>query len=57
MRGRSVELSLIDFNQLKERFDKGRNAVEAAKLRAAITAKLAARVEMNWTQMNFLEEF
>ena len=52
-----IDLSLIDFDALKAQFDKGRKTVEAQKLRARITRKLAQMVKLNRTRMDFLEEF
>jgi type I restriction enzyme R subunit len=52
-----IDLSLVDFDALKSQFDKGRKNVEAQRLRAQITQKLAQMVKMNRTRMDFLQEF
>ncbi|MCC6262594.1 MAG: type I restriction endonuclease subunit R [Bryobacterales bacterium] len=54
---RYIDLSQIDFESLREQFEKGRKAVEVQKLRAKITVKLAQMVKLNRTRMDFLEEF
>ena len=52
-----IDLSQIDFEALKEQFDKGRKPIEVQKLRAKIAVKLAQMVKLNQTRMDFLEEF
>jgi type I restriction enzyme R subunit len=52
-----IDLTLVDFDALKSQFDKGRKTIEAQKLRAQITQKLAQMVKLNPTRMDFLEEF
>lgn len=52
-----IDLSLVDFDALKAQFEKGRKTVEAQKLRAQITKKLAEMVKLNKTRIDFLEEF
>jgi len=54
---RYIDLSQIDFEILKEQFDKGRKAVEVQKLRARLAVKLAQMVKLNRTRIDFLEEF
>jgi type I restriction enzyme, R subunit len=54
---RYIDLSQIDFEALKDQFDKGRKTIEAQKLRAKIAVKLAQMVKLNRTRMDFLEEF
>jgi type I restriction enzyme R subunit len=54
---RYIDLSQIDFEALKEQFDKGRKAIEAQKLRARVAIKLAQMVKLNRTRIDFLEEF
>jgi type I restriction enzyme R subunit len=56
-KNRYIDLSQIDFDALKEKFDRGRKAIEAQKLRAKITPKLAQMVKLNHTRMDFLSEF
>jgi type I restriction enzyme R subunit len=52
-----VDLSKIDFEALREKFDKGRKPIELQKLRAQVAQKLVQMVRLNRTRMNFLEEF
>ena len=52
-----IDLSLVDFETLKAQFDKGRKTIEAQRLRARITQKLAQMVKLNPTRMDFLKEF
>ncbi len=52
-----VDLSKIDFEALKAKFEKGRKAIEVQKLRGQIAQKLVRMVRLNRTRMNFLEEF
>jgi type I restriction enzyme R subunit len=52
-----IDLSKIDFDLLRQRFNTGRKAIEAQKLRSQIAVKVAKMVRMNETRMNFLDEF
>ena len=52
-----VDLSQIDFEALKAKFERGRKPIEMQKLRGQIAQKLVQMVRMNRTRMNFLEEF
>src|SRR5207248_308282 len=52
-----IDLSQIDFDTLRAKFDKGRKATEAQKLRGAISLKLTLMVRLNRTRMDFLQEF
>ena len=54
---RYIDLSQIDFEALREKFEKGRKAIEVQKLRAKIAVKLAQMVKLNRTRIDFLEEF
>jgi type I restriction enzyme R subunit len=54
---RYIDLSQIDFDALRAKFEKGRKPVEVQKLRAKIAVKLAQMVKLNRTRMDFLEEF
>jgi type I restriction enzyme R subunit len=54
---RYIDLSQIDFKALREKFEKGRKAIEVQKLRAKIAVKLAQMVKLNRTRIDFLEEF
>jgi type I restriction enzyme R subunit len=52
-----IDLSNIDFEALKEKFEKGRKPIEIQKLRGQVAQKLVQMVKLNRTRMNFLEEF
>ena len=52
-----IDLSKIDFDLLREQFNKGRKAIEVQKLRTQVAVKVARMVQVNKTRMNFLEEF
>jgi type I restriction enzyme R subunit len=52
-----IDLSKIDFEALKAKFEKGRKPIEIQKLRGQIARKLVQMVRLNRTRMNFLEEF
>lgn len=52
-----VDLSQIDFDALRAKFDKGRKPIEAQKLRGAISLKLTRMVRLNRTRIDFLQEF
>jgi type I restriction enzyme R subunit len=52
-----IDLSHIDFEALKAKFERGRKPIEMQKLRGQIARKLVQMVRMNRTRMNFLEEF
>ena len=54
---RYIDLSQIDFDSLRERFEGSRKAIEVQKLRAKLTFKLARMVQVNRTRIDFLEEF
>jgi type I restriction enzyme R subunit len=54
---RFIDLSQIDFEALRDHFDKGRKAIEVQKLRAKLAMKLAQMVALNRTRMDFVEEF
>lgn len=51
------DLSQIDFEKLKEKFDKGRKRTEAEKLRALLSMKLEAMLTENPTRKDFMEKF
>jgi type I restriction enzyme R subunit len=52
-----IDLSRIDFDALRARFEGGRKRTEAERLRSLIEAKLKPMVERNRTRMDFLEKF
>jgi type I restriction enzyme R subunit len=55
--GNYIDLSQIDFEALRVRFDKGRKTTEAQKLRGAISQKLVRMIRLNRTRIDFLQEF
>jgi len=54
---RYVDLSQIDFEALRDKFEGSRKPVEVQKLRAKLTFKLARMISVNRTRIDFLEEF
>ncbi|MDD1745740.1 MAG: type I restriction endonuclease subunit R [Candidatus Methanoperedens sp.] len=52
-----VDLSKIDFEVLKVRFEKSRKHIETEKLRSAINLKLVQMVRLNKSRMNYIEKF
>jgi type I restriction enzyme R subunit len=52
-----VDLSKIDFEALKARFEKSRKHIETEKLRSAINLKLVQMVRLNKSRTNYLEKF
>jgi type I restriction enzyme R subunit len=54
---RYVDLSRIDFEALRDKFEGSRKPVEVQKLRAKLTFKLARMIQVNRTRIDFLEEF
>ena len=52
-----IDLSQIDFDALRTKFDKGRKTTEAQKLRGTIAQKLTRMVRLNRTRIDFLQEF
>jgi type I restriction enzyme R subunit len=54
---RYIDLSQIDFESLREKFEGSRKAIEVQKLRAKLTFKLARMIQVNRTRIDFLEEF
>lgn len=51
------DLSKIDFEKLKERFNQGRKRTEAEKLRALLSMKLETMLTENPTRKDFMEKF
>lgn len=51
------DLSEIDFEKLKEKFNQGRKRTEAEKLRALLNMKLETMMTENPTRKNFMEKF
>lgn len=52
-----IDLSQIDFAELQRRFEAGRKATEAEKLKGRIERKLAVMVRENKGRLDFLEKF
>ncbi len=52
-----IDLSEIDFEALRERFNTRRKGIEAEKLRVAVKRKLTQLVQVNRTRMDFQEKF
>jgi len=52
-----VDLSKIDFEALKARFEQGQKRTEAEKLKGKISSKLKKMVRLNHTRMDYLERF
>jgi type I restriction enzyme R subunit len=51
------DLSQIDFEKLKEKFNQGRKRTEAEKLRALLSMKLETMLTENPTRKDFMEKF
>ena len=52
-----VDLSRIDFEALKTRFEQGRRRTEAEQLKGAITSQLKRMVRLNKSRINYWERF
>ena len=52
-----IDLSRIDFDQLRERFRTGRKQIEAEKLRGSINRSLSEMIRLNKTRMDYQERF
>jgi type I restriction enzyme R subunit len=52
-----IDLSQIDFDTLRARFDRGRKATVAQNLRGTIAQTLVRMVRLNRTRIDFLQEF
>jgi type I restriction enzyme R subunit len=52
-----IDLSQIDFDTLRAKFDEGRKTTEAQKLRSQIARNLTRMVRLNRTRIDFLQEF
>lgn len=52
-----VDLSKIDFEALKAKFEQGRKRTEAEELKGKISSKLRKMVRLNRTRMDYLERF
>jgi type I restriction enzyme R subunit len=54
---RRIDLSLIDFEALRQRFEKGRKHIEAERLRTALAGKLERMVRANRARLDYLAKF
>lgn len=52
-----IDISQIDFEQLRANFESGKKRTEAERLRALVSQKLTAMVAQNPTRADFLERF
>jgi len=52
-----VDLSEIDFDKLKQQFEKSRKHIEIEKLRGQINNKLVHMLQLNKSRMDFYEQF
>ena len=52
-----IDLSLIDFEALRRRFEKGRKHIEAERLRTALAGKLERMVRANRARLDYLAKF
>ena len=55
--GHIKDLSQIDFDALKARFEKGKKNTEVERLKSAIDRSLAKMVEQNPSRIDFREKF
>jgi len=53
----AVNLSQINFEALKKKFEQSRKHIEAEKLRGLINLKLGEMLHLNKTRMNYYEQF
>jgi len=54
---KTADLSKIDFEALRQKFEKSRKRIEAERLRGLINSKLAKMVRWNKSRMDYLERF
>ncbi len=54
---RLIDLSGIDFDALKARFERGRKHTEVERLKGAVAGKLRRMVRLNRTRADYLERF
>ncbi|PJE33760.1 Type I restriction enzyme EcoR124II R protein [Pseudooceanicola marinus] len=52
-----IDISQIDFDKLREKFDTGKQRTEAERLRSLLSLKLTAMVTRNPTRADFLDRF
>ena len=55
--GRIIDLSQVDFDALRERFEQSRRRTLVERLKGAVAEKLSAMVALNRARMDFLEKF
>ncbi len=55
--GKKIDLSKVDFDKLREQFEKSRKRTELERLKSAITEKLLMMVVINRSRLNLLEKF
>ncbi len=54
---RLIDLSAIDFEALREEFERGRKHIEAERLKNAVARQLQKMVRLNRARMDYLERF
>lgn len=54
---RALDLSRLDFDRLRKKFDEGRKRIETEKLRAAVGRKLQTLVPLNRMRADYLGRF
>jgi type I restriction enzyme R subunit len=52
-----IDLSKIDFDALKAKFEKARKHIEIERLKGAINARILMMVRLNKNRMNYMEQF
>jgi len=52
-----IDLSAIDFEALKKKFDAGRKRTEAERLKALLEEKLKRMIRLNRSRMDYLDKF
>ena len=52
-----VDLSKIDFDKLRAKFNEGRKNIEAEKLKGRLAQKIKKMVRLNHTRIDYLEKF
>jgi type I restriction enzyme R subunit len=52
-----LDLSKLDVEKLRAKFEKGRRRIEAEKLRGAVNGKLEQMIKFNRTRMDYLDKF
>jgi len=55
--GAPYDLSKIDFETLREQFERGRRRTEALRLRSTLDAKLRQMIRLNKSRLDYLAEF